>query len=113
MSVKYYTMEFIINDIVYVSLREKIESINIDSNEGHFKVKGHDHIGLWVEHPGLKYDIESGGKKEQIDCVFLIPWSNIQTIMHFPNKEGFDFEGVLDKKKIGFSESLPKGSKDA
>ena len=107
-------MEFIINDIVYVSLREKIESVNIDSNGGHFKVKGHDHIGLWVEHPGLKYDMEPGGKKEQIDCVFLIPWSNIQTIMHFPNKEGFDFEGVLDKKKIGFSESSSlKGSKDA
>ena len=59
MSAKYYTMEFIINDIVYVSLREKIESLLIDAKGGHFKVKGHDHIGLWVEHPGLEYDIDS------------------------------------------------------
>tara|TARA_Y100000768_G_C23613168_1_gene511470 strand:+ start:89 stop:424 length:336 start_codon:yes stop_codon:yes gene_type:complete len=111
MSAKYYTMEFIINDIVYVSLREKIDVLSIDSQGGHFKVKGHDHMGLWVEHPGLEYDFDDG-KKEEIDCVFLIPWSNIQTIMHFPNKEGFDFEGVLDKKKIGFT-NTSKGSKNA
>ena len=106
-------MEFIINDIVYISLREKIKSVDVDSTGAHFKVKGHDHIGLWVEHPGLKYDITSDGKKEEIDCVFLIPWSNIQTIMHFPNKKGFDFEGILDKKKIGFIKSSSKGSKNA
>ena len=91
MSAKYYTMEFIINDIVYISLREKIKSVDVDSTGAHFKVKGHDHIGLWVEHPGLKYDITSDGKKEAIDCVFLIPWSNIQTIMHFPKKKGNKF----------------------
>ena len=32
--------------------------------------------------------------------------------MHFPNKEGFDFEGVLDQKKIGFNNNL-EDSKDA
>ena len=31
MSSKYYTMEFIINDIVYVSLREKIDVLDIES----------------------------------------------------------------------------------
>ena len=113
MSAKYYTMEFIINDIVYVSLRDKIDSILMESKGGHFKVKGHDHIGLWVEHPGLEYDMDSKGKKEEIDCVFLIPWSNIETIMHFPNKEGFDFEGVLDKNKIGFKGNSSKDSKNA
>ena len=109
MASNYYTMEFIINDIVYISLKEKIDSILIDSKGGHFKVKGHDHIGLWVEHPGLVYDLDSEkSNKEIIDCVFLIPWANIETIMHFPNKEGFDFEGILDKDKIGFQRSKNK-----
>ena len=113
MSAKYYTMEFIINDIVYVSLKEKIESLLIDDKGGHFKIKGHDHIGLWVEHPGLEYDVDSKGNKEKVDCVFLIPWSNIETILHFPDKEGFDFEGILDKSKIGFKNPALKSSKNA
>ena len=76
MSAKYYTMDFIVNDIVYISFNQKLETIGIEDTEGYFKVMGHDHMGMWQKHPG---------------------------IMHFPDREGCDFEGVFDKNKIGFS----------
>ena len=112
MSSKYYTMEFIVNDVVYILFSQKFEALGIDSDEGYFKVMGHDHIGLWLQHPGIvKIDNKDDKgnsipkdkrKKEVIDGVFLVPWGGIRTMMHFPDREGFDFPGVLDKDKIGF-----------
>ena len=112
MSSKYYTMEFIVNDVVYLSFTQKFKTIGIEDTEGYFKVMGHDNIGIWLKHPGIVKieDVDKKGrpipkskrKKEVIDGVFLVPWGNIKTIMHFPNREGFDFEGVLDMEKIGF-----------
>ena len=114
MSSKYYTMDFIVNDIVHISFNQKLETIGIDDTEGYFKVMGHDHIGLWLKHPGIIkiQDVDDKGKpipqdkrkKEVIDGVFLVLWPNIKTIMHFPNREGFDFEGVLDSNTIGFQD---------
>ena len=112
MSSKYYTMDFIVNDIVHISFNQTMETVGIDENQGYFKVMGHDHIGLWLMHPGIVKirDVDEQGKpipenerkKEVIEGVFLAPWSNIRTMMHFPNREGFDFEGVLDSNIIGF-----------
>ena len=112
MSSKYYTMDFIVNDIVHVSFNQKMDTIGIDEPQGYFKVMGHDHIGLWLRHPGIvkTQDVDEEGKpipddnrkEEVIEGVFLATWSNIRTMMHFPNREGFDFEGVLDSNTIGF-----------
>ena len=109
---KYYTMEFIVNDIIYISFNQKLESIGIDDTEGYFKVMGHDHIGIWLQHPGIVKieDVDKSGKpipqdkrkKEVIEGVFIVTWGNVKTIMHFPNREGFDFPGVFDTAKIGF-----------
>ena len=110
----FYTIGFIVNDVVLVSFREKMSYIGIESAEGYFKVKGHDHLGLWLEHPGIEQieEIDENGKpipdkdkrRELIEGVFMVPWNNINTILHFPNRDGFDFPNVF-KNKIGFVKS--------
>ena len=30
-------------------------------------------------------------KKEEIEASFFVPWHQIKTIMHYPNREGYDF----------------------
>jgi len=39
--------------------------------------------------------------RESIDANFLISWDNIKTIMHYPDREGYDFPSEFDKN-IGF-----------
>ena len=107
----FYTMEFIVNDIIFISFKEDLKSIGINYNEGYFKVKGHDSLGIWLEHPGIEKieDVDKKGKpipankrkKEVIEAVFLAHWGNIKTIMHFPNREGFDFPSPFERK-VGF-----------
>ena len=103
----------IIGDRVFISFRDpkKLQSIAINIENGHFIVKGFDHIGIWLEHPGLVMikTEDSKGKpiqkekqvKENIDAVFLAGWDNIDTIMHYPNRENFDFPNEFDKD-MGF-----------
>ena len=103
----------IIGDRVFVSFRDpkKLQSIAINIENGHFIVKGFDHIGIWLEHPGLVMIKTEDSKwkpiqkekqvKENIDAVFLACWDNIDTIMHYPNRENYDFPNEFDKD-IGF-----------
>ena len=39
--------------------------------------------------------------KEHIDANIFIHWSNVRTLMHYPNRKGFDFPSEFDKD-IGF-----------
>ena len=108
-----FTIENIIGDIVFISLRDKsfLSKIAISEDLNHFKIMGQDQLGLWVEHPQLtfKYNSDKNGKSfpgneqktEEIDAVFLIAWGNIDTIMHYPNREGYDFPSEFDTN-IGF-----------
>tara|TARA_B100000401_G_scaffold82609_1_gene52217 strand:+ start:1827 stop:2159 length:333 start_codon:yes stop_codon:yes gene_type:complete len=108
-----FTLENIIGDIVFISLRDKsfLSKIAISEELNHFKVMGQDQLGLWVEHPQLtfKYNSDKDGnsipeneqKTEKVDAVFLIAWGNIDTIMHYPNREGYDFPSEFDTN-IGF-----------
>ena len=108
-----FTLENIIGDIVFVSLRDKsfLSKIAIPEDLNHFKIMGQDQLGLWVEHPQLtfKYNLDKNGhsipkdeqKPEKVDAVFLIAWGNIDTIMHYPNREGYDFPSEFDTD-IGF-----------
>ena len=108
-----FTVENIIGDIVFISFQNKsmLNHVGIDLECGHFKVLGYDHLGLWVEHPGLYiFNGESqdgkplpAGKesKERVDANIFIHWSNIQTLMHYPDRKGFDFPSEFDKD-IGF-----------
>ncbi len=50
-----FKTEDVIGDIIFISFHEKsfLNHVGIDLECGHFKVKGYDGLGLWVEHPGL------------------------------------------------------------
>ena len=106
-------MENIIGDIIFISFQDKsmLNHVGIDLECGHFKVLGHDHLGLWIEHPNL-YTInteDENGKplppgkesKEHIEANIFVHWGNIKTLMHYPNRKGFDFPSEFDKD-IGF-----------
>ena len=60
----FYTIEFIVDDVVFVSFKKNLKSVGINYNEGYFKVKGHDSLGLWLEHPGIEkiQDVDGKGK---------------------------------------------------
>ena len=96
-----FQTEDIIGDVVFVSLvnEQEFQSIGI-SRSGHYLVKGLDNKGLWLQHPGIttnNQEITSYIK----EGVFLVFWSQINTILHYPNREGYDFPNEFDKE-IGF-----------
>ena len=108
-----FKTEDVIGDVIFISFRDKsmLNHVGIDLECGHFKVMGYDHLGIWVEHPGL-YSIiaedsddkplpEEKQKKEHIEANIFVHWSNIKTLMHYPNRKGFDFPSEFDKD-IGF-----------
>ena len=91
----------IIGDIVFVSLADEsfLNEIGI-TKSGHFLVKGFDHLGLWLQHPGITTDNQEITSYIK-EGVFLVMWNQISTIMHYPNREGYDFPSEFDKE-IGF-----------
>tara|TARA_B100000700_G_scaffold262870_1_gene299679 strand:+ start:63 stop:395 length:333 start_codon:yes stop_codon:yes gene_type:complete len=108
-----FTVENIIGDIVFLSLRDKsfLVKLAISEEVNHFKILGQDQLGLWVEHPKLtfRYTTDKDGnpiskedqKTEDVEAVFLVAWGNIDTIMHYPDREGYDFPSEFDTN-IGF-----------
>ena len=110
-----FNSEDIIGDIVLISFNNKdfLSDIGINAMSGHFLVKGHDHLGLWLQHPGIfiKQEKEKSqsktpkpikiNKDKLINGVFLVMWNNINTIMHYPDRDGYDFPSEFDKN-IGF-----------
>ena len=114
-----FTLENIIGDLVYLSFRDKafLSKLAIPEKTNHFKILGQDQLGLWVEHPQLtfRYTTNDAGKPvpeseqkiERVDAVFLVVWGNIETVMHYPNREGFDFPSEFDTE-IGFKDNEEK-----
>jgi len=106
-------LETIINDVIFIAFRDidRLKEIGITENSGHFLLKGYDQLGLWLEHPGIIIHHMEDNKgrpmppdkhdKEEIDAIFMVQWNNISTLMHYPNRKGFDFPADL-KMKIGF-----------
>jgi|TARA_B110000263_G_scaffold230835_1_gene225647 hypothetical protein len=87
-----------IDDIVLLVQREgqPLKGLGIRNKQIYVCLKGYDSIGLWVEL--LDYNLpqlahsESGPQNEiTTDACALIPWTSIETVVHFPNLEGFDF----------------------
>ena len=104
-----FTTEDIIGDIIYISFRDKNRYSEIGvSGDVHYKVLGYDNFGIWVKHPWLEKTItvDKHGKPirtddvvhKEIDSNFLILWSNILTLMHYPDRKGFDFPSEFNKK---------------
>ena len=107
-------LEHIIGDIIFISFKsiECFKEIGINTTSGHFLFKGYDQMGLWLEHPGLVMihnEDDSGNPlpvseqlKENIAANFIVTWENINTIMHYPDRKGYDFPSEF-KKNIGFN----------
>ena len=108
-----FTTKDIIGDIIFISFRDiaSLVDVGITEPNGHFKVVGQDHLGMWLEHPGLFMITaeDDEGKplpaeqqiKEEIPANFFLPWDQVKTMMHYPEREGFDFPNVF-AKEIGF-----------
>ena len=105
-------LEHIVGDVVCIVLRDpnSLKEINLNERINWLKVRGFDKMGLWVEHPDLVVvKTEEGGKpippkkrtSERLDASVLITWDNVQTIMHYPNRDGYDFPSEFDKN-VGF-----------
>jgi len=103
----------IIGDIIFISFRDmaRFKDIGISESSGHFLFKGYDQMGIWLEHPGIVM-IQSEDKtgkplpvsehmKENISADFIVTWDNVNTMMHYPDREGFDFPNEFNKN-FGF-----------
>ena len=103
----------IIGDIIFISFGDlkRFKDIGITESSGHFLLKGYDQMGIWLEHPGIviiRSEDETGNPlpisehiKENIAADFIVTWDNVNTIMHYPFREGFDFPNEF-KKNFGF-----------
>ena len=106
-------LDDIIGDLIFISFRDlgRFKDIGISESSGHYLLKGYDQMGIWVEHPGIiiMRSEDKNGKplpvsnhtKEKISADFIVTWDNINTIMQYPEREGFDLPNELNKK-IGF-----------
>ena len=104
----------IVGDIVQLILTDTagLEPIGIVTRAPYLKVVGMDDLGLWVEHPQyviVKANDPNGRPlpedqqvRTKLDANFLLRWEKITTVVHFPNREGFDFPNPMDDKPIGF-----------
>lgn len=106
-------MSDIVGDVVQVLLKEtaELEVLGFEKTSLFLKVVGLDEMGVWVTHPDymvVKVNDEDGKPlplkqqvKEQVDANFIIRWEQIATIVHFPNREGYDFPSPFEKH-MGF-----------
>jgi len=103
----------IVGDIVFLKFAnpEYLYDIGINGHDGHFLIKGKDELGLWIQHPRLEIVkvLDKNGKplpekkhqKKKIEATVLITWQNIISIMHYPNRENYDFS-YREGEPIGF-----------
>ena len=106
-------LDDIIGDVIFICFRdpERLKEIGIQEKSGHYMLKGYDRLGLWLQHPGvfIQHMEDKKGRplpndqqsQEEIDAVFMVLWENLNTMMHYPNRKGFDFPDQY-KQSIGF-----------
>ncbi len=107
------TVSDIVGDIVQIVLKDpaELEPLGLNYPVMFLMVQGIDDMGIWVAHPRyvLMHKNDSEGKplpeserKEiQLEANFLLRWDQITTIVHFPNREGYDFPDPFERH-IGF-----------
>ena len=106
-------LDDIIGDIIFISINnlDRLKDIGITQSSGHFLLKGYDQMGIWLEHPGIvinRSEDASGNllpvskhTKENIAANFIVTWDNVNTLMHYPERQGFDFPNEFNKN-FGF-----------
>ncbi|MFB0517260.1 MAG: hypothetical protein ACETWG_11750 [Candidatus Neomarinimicrobiota bacterium] len=103
----------IVGDVVQVLLKEpgELAYLGFEKTSLFLQVVGIDEAGIWCAHPNynlVKVNDEEGNPlppeeqvHTQVEANFLIRWEQIATIVHFPDREGFDFPSPFEKH-IGF-----------
>ena len=98
-----FKIEDTIGDVILISFKnyEDLKDFGITAPAAHYLVKGIDQVGLWLEHPGiiLSKTEDKDGKpipeddivREKVEANFLVRWDNIKSVMHYPDREGYDF----------------------
>ncbi len=106
-------IEDIVNDIVLVALTggEELHTVGIPNDKFYAKVLGYDEFGIWFDNPNFEIVIseDETGKplpadkvsREVITSTIHIKWHYIASIVHFPEREGFDFPDPFSRS-IGF-----------
>tara|TARA_B100000315_G_C14389206_1_gene501123 strand:- start:508 stop:834 length:327 start_codon:yes stop_codon:yes gene_type:complete len=101
-------MDEAIGDIVLLVLRDglPLKGLGIRQKKIYVRVKGYDRIGLWFELTDYQLpqltDSPEGPEREMtaVGCA-LAPWAVIESIVHFPDLEGFDFP-LPEVDSLGF-----------
>ena len=91
-------MDKAVGDIVLLVLRDglPLKGVGIRQKKIYVRVQGFDRIGVWLELPDYQLPQIShspeGPEREMtaVGCA-LAPWAVIESIVHFPDLEGFDF----------------------
>jgi hypothetical protein len=107
------TIDEIINKIVMFVLfnHEGLEPAGIKERKFYAKVVGRDAIGLWIENPklettrvrddhGIIIPPEHRHHEEHMAHI-LIPWGNIRSVVHFPQRKDFDTAEDEEAKFLG------------
>jgi aryl-phospho-beta-D-glucosidase BglC (GH1 family) len=112
-------VESMVGDRVVIQLhRQAYDALNLQGVESErfvTRVAGVDNLGVWIENPNYctvpVYDdngeyIAPENRKQICDrAVILIFWSNIQTIMQFPDRSTYQATEA-DTAEIGFRSRL-------
>ncbi len=79
-----------------------LEKLGIDDDSKYCRIVGFDNVGIWVENPGYEetplrepdgtlIPPEERQPKRYLAHI-LIPWGNIRSVVHFPDREGAEKE---------------------
>ncbi len=101
---KMVEIDRLINDKVMIVLNnhDGLNKIGISENNFYAKIVGFDRVGLWIENPEFKttrvrdddgniIPVEQRNQ-ETYSAHVLIPWNNIRSLVHFPERKGFAYE---------------------
>jgi hypothetical protein len=107
------TIEEIINKTVMLMVfqADGLDAAGIKDKRFYAKVVGRDSIGIWIENPKLettRVRDDNGTlippaqrQHEEHRAYVLVPWGNIRSVVHFPDREGFDTVEDEEVKSIG------------
>jgi hypothetical protein len=107
------TIEDVINKTVMLMVFQSdgLDAAGIKEKRFYAKVVGRDSIGLWIENPKMETTRVRDDKgtlippdkrqHEEHLAYVLVPWGNIRSVVHFPDREGFDTVEDEEVKSIG------------
>ena len=90
---------------------EGLEPAGIKERKFYAKAVGRDSIGIWIENPKLETTRvrDDGGiiipperrLHEEHVAYVLIPWGNIRSVVHFPDRKDLDAAEDEEAKSLG------------